>query len=485
MHRSKQRKWIHELRCLLSLTAFLVFGTGCLPSNDTKHASEDGKAPNPSSSPIHVIVVDDEPLAATIRRQWEAAAEGAIQVENVVSSTVSELQTKRLSADVLIYPSSWLGELVEERMLIPVSSRARNDSQYDRSEILPLDQTAAVTWGERTYAFSFGVPQFVLMYRQDVLERMQLVPPRTWVEYQQICDRLAEQDIPMACVEPLAPGWAAYALLARAASYAREPSRYWTLFDFENMEPMIATPPFERALSELVKAAAIIPENERAGLTPAQARDNVIAGRSIIAVTWPTAGDQGDGSADAETAIGFARLPGARNRYNLSGKVWIENSENDIRRVPLFGIDGRLGSVLTTSAYPRHAFNFLAWLTGKQRSAAICSASQHTAPFRQSHVSRARLWVGATVPAASSEAYFDAAAAAKSESLWLGGIRIPGREDYLSALDQAVSDALHGKDAASALAAAAERWRETTKRLGIARQRAAYLKSLGLEPSPS
>ena len=62
-------------------------------------------------------------------------------------------------------------------------------------------------------------------------------------------------------------------------------------------------------------------------------------------------------------------------------------------------------------------------------------------------------------------------------------LRIPGREKYLAALDQAVAAAVRGDQSpAAALAEAARQWHEITKELGLENQKAAYLQSLGLEP---
>jgi len=160
-------------QCILVI---LIFWLGCSsPSGETTDTTGNGES---SAKPalIHVVVVDDEPLAETIARQWKAASGGEIRVDNLSEFNVSSLKTKTAAADVLIYPSPWLGQLAESKQLIAVSSRVLNDRQYDRLDILPLDRAATVTWGERIYAFSFGVPQLVLMYRKDVFREAGLNP---------------------------------------------------------------------------------------------------------------------------------------------------------------------------------------------------------------------------------------------------------------------------------------------------------------------
>jgi hypothetical protein len=59
--------------------------------------------------------------------------------------------------------------------------------------------------------------------------------------------------------------------------------------------------------------------------------------------------------------------------------------------------------------------------------------------------------------------------------------RIPGVDDYMAALDQAVKDAdFDGVDPGTALEKAAQRWEEITDARGRESQREAYLKHLGI-----
>ncbi len=75
-----------------------------------------------------------------------------------------------------------------------------------------------------------------------------------------------------------------------------------------------------------------------------------------------------------------------------------------------------------------------------------------------------------------------AAQSALDRQQWLGALRMPGRAEYLAALDDAVSAAVGGKQSpADALGEAAKRWQAITARLGLDRQRAAYRHGMGLE----
>ncbi len=65
----------------------------------------------------------------------------------------------------------------------------------------------------------------------------------------------------------------------------------------------------------------------------------------------------------------------------------------------------------------------------------------------------------------------------------ISAIVLPGRDEYLAALDQAVHAAVKGEaQPADALIQCASAWREITARLGVDRQRTAYSKSAIKQP---
>ena len=64
---------------------------------------------------------------------------------------------------------------------------------------------------------------------------------------------------------------------------------------------------------------------------------------------------------------------------------------------------------------------------------------------------------------------------------YLFALRLPGRGEYLAALDDAVRAAVRGEmKPVAALQKAAARWDQITRRLGLDGQRAAYRQGLGI-----
>jgi ABC-type glycerol-3-phosphate transport system substrate-binding protein len=506
------------LFCLLVLLA-----AGC-------PKSEPGPAAQPVARPLEglklrLTVVDDPALAAAVVRvqgEWNAQTGANLQVEQTTESDLLKAQT--LPADALLCPSHLLGVLAERQLLAPVPPPILRDAEWGGTfELLRLREAA---WAKQVMAVPFGSPVFCCYYRADLLEKLGRRPPRTWVEYQDLAKLLVAQKsqekqnpkspLPLGegqgvraswcgTIEPLGPGWAGLVLLARAAPYAKHRDNYSTLFDIETMEPLIASPPIVHALEQLVAAAKLGPADPLS-YDPAAARAAFWNGHCGMALTWPTAANEGGkgkaeglaasaasaaaGSAAGSAArsmnppirVGFVELPGSRRVFNLSGHLWDTRADDDDPRVPLLAIAGRLGVVNVKSPQVNAAFQLLAWLSDSRMSPQVCAASPATTLLRQSNLQSPGQWVEKPVSALAAVQYGDATAAALRHEQWLAALRLPGRAEYLAALDQSVAAAVRGQKAPlDALLQADKQWREITARLGLDRQRAAYRHSLGLE----
>jgi ABC-type glycerol-3-phosphate transport system substrate-binding protein len=284
--------------------------------------------------------------------------------------------------------------------------------------------------------------------------------------------------------------------LARAAAYAKERDNYTTLFDEKSLEPAIAGPPFVRALEELVAAVKLGPVDSL-DFDPAAVRDEFWKGSTALAISWPSGaasatrgtskqhplapGPSPEKQEGSLSLAGFAELPGAAEVYRPSSASWEPRSDDAGQSVPLLGVAGRVGVVRAESEHADAAFEFLLWLTDPQWGSQIFAASPATTLFCRGQVASPGAWVESNASATAARQYAEQTAETLSRRQFLASLRIPGWAEYLAALDEAVQAAVRGKQKpAEALKAAAEKWRETSQRLGVERQRAAYMHSLGL-----
>jgi multiple sugar transport system substrate-binding protein len=456
---------------------------------------------------LRLVVVDDPELAAAAKRlqgEWSAQTGSELQVESVAEEQFDG--TNLPTADAFICPSHQVGPLAERRLITPIPLSLLQGNVGDWSDVFELLRLSEATWVGEAVAVPFGSPVLVCYYRADLLEKLGRKPPETWAEYQQLAELLADRqnlgdappfgDAPWyGTVEPLAPAWAALVLLARSAPYAKHRDNYSTLFDIRTMEPLVAGPPFVRALEELV-AAAKVGSPEQLRCDPTDARAAFWRGQCGMALTWPTAAGGGlaarpfGGTSEVphrrearSIKIGFAELPGSTKVFNVRKHSWEGRAEDEDPHVPLVAAAGRIGAVSRNSAQPDAAFQLLFWLSGRQFGARVSASSPATTLFRRSHLQSPQTWVEQPIPPPAAARYAALAEKTLSRNQWVFALRIPGRLAYLSALDEAVHRAVRGeKPPGVALQEAATRWQEITQRLGREQQQAAYCHSLGREP---
>jgi multiple sugar transport system substrate-binding protein len=460
---------------------------GVTPPSD---ATDEGSL---SGLRLELLVVDDAALAASaaqLQGEWNAQTGADFQVRPITAAALEAATT--LTADALICPSHQLGILAERKRIAPLSKKTLTEHDKTWSEMFDLVRLHEASWGRQIYAVPLGSPVLTCYYRPDLLRRLGREPPKTWTEYQDLAALLGDRkrlgdaapapDKPWhGAVEPLGPGWAGQVLLARAASYAKHPDSYSTLFDIATMEPLIDGPPWIRALEELVAAARLGPA-EAIAYDPDAARTAFWQGLCGLAISWPTSAAPLPAIAGKDVPCGFARLPSSPDVYSAAQKAWVPRGEEADSGVPLLGVAGRVGVVSSQSSNPDAAVRLLFWLAEKQGTGSRKAASAATTLFRRSDLESPEVWVEPRISDQAAGQYAAAVQKSLNSSQWLVSLRIPGRAEYMAVLDHAVQQAVRGEQPPhEALRRVASRWREITRRLGTDQQRQAYLHSLELE----
>lgn len=481
---------------------------------------------------VVLLVVDDPELAQAIRLlqgEWSARTGAKLTVEEC---TPQELEarcatpnTANLGADAAIVPAAFLGLLVQRGVVEPLPAELLQHPDLQWDDIFEGLRRRDASWAGQPYAVPLGSPVLALYYRTDIFAQLDLQPPQTWSEYQTLAATLAsrhprrdaesqaEPDTPRPrwypTAEPTAPGWAAATFLARAAAYARHPDYFNALFDLETMQPRLASPPFVRALEEMAAVARHGP----ADLTPAQVRAAFLRGEVAMAITWPgptlpdlvpdaggspaAAADAAHGAAWPEEPLPLAMtdVPGSFEAFHPKTGQFetLGSPPATARRVPLLAFSGRLGVVARTARSPQAAYQLLVSLVDRHWGVRIAARSRGTSAFRYSHLDQPQDWISPAESAAAgdylqrtlrhedgtSQTVAGVLLRAYQQPEYVYALRIPGREQYLAALDQAVREALRGeKPPAEALRAASDAWEAITDRLGRPDQLAAYRRSV-------
>jgi ABC-type glycerol-3-phosphate transport system substrate-binding protein len=483
---------------------FLVCASaGCLAlplagcsSNNPSSGTNGGQ---PRATPqLTVLVVDAPNIGEKIKTEWRSNTdtEDEVVIRHVTWKEIAG--AKRLPGDLIVYSAGLVGELAEAGLIAPISDRTLENDAFALRDIYKQIRLHEMKWGDKTFALPLGSPQLLLVYRADIFAKLKLKPPQSWAEYDALAARLADRkelgelapaaDAPWSgAAVPLAPGYAGQLLLARSAAYAAHKEQISPLMELGSLKALVDQPPYVRALREM--AAGSGEKNVKLPqFTPAEAYLEIVEGRCAMAITWPSAAGateaakkHGASSDPKPRELGFAELPGAREVYNFGDKKWGERPADEDSHVPLLAVSGRMVSVTSTSSNQEAAENMATWLSGSEFSLQISPASPHTTLFRISQEPEAGQWLGSVGENGLRE-YVAALRQTQEREKHSPGIRLPGRQEYLTALDQAVMDSLQGKKTPEeALAAAAAVWDKITARRGLEAQRAALQRSLGLK----
>ena len=366
--------------CAPPLARVAILAVGTLISGCNRDAPAPAAKATKAPAIIRLLVVDEPSLVTAIQGiagDWKAQSDSPLQVSAI--SAEEATTAEHLDADALIFPPELLGTLAERRLIRPLNRAWLTSDLLAADDLLtPLD-SPELCWDGQPTAISLGEPVLLACYRTDVLERLGKNPPNTWDEYQQLVEQIGREHRLRPTAEPLAGGWAARMLLARAAAYARHRDYLSVLFNRETMEPLIAGPPFVRALEELVQTAKLNPAGA-AELTPQQCVDLVINGEATMAIgfldhrtkTLPT------------SSIFVAELPGSDTAYHWGHGRWEPRRADETGRVTLRGLGGRIGAVVRGTDQAENTFLLLSWLASKHGSEELMTADVDFQPFRVS-----------------------------------------------------------------------------------------------------
>ena len=414
---ARSAMWAAQAGLVIGLLLPLVVGSGpaCRPRRAVTPPATPS-APNAAAPPLplRVVTLDDPPLSQAMAREWQANAQEPTEFETLPSATLASealrgcrrvsLRVAGADGDDSSDPAVAGPDEFGDGTTRDIST---DDEDYDWNDVFPWLRRRELRWGKQLYGVSFGSPQLLLLYRSDLLAEWSLAPPTTWQEYGQLTATIQQRiaaapDGPLrfATLEPLADGWAARTLLARAATYARHPNQYSTLFQFTTMKPWIDQPPFVRALEELVRDVGTLPSEARA-LGPDPIMRRLLAGESAMAITWPSSARPAAEGVAPQAAFAILPLPGATEVYQMADQTWQTRTDQQRHNVPLLGVAGRMGAVARRARSPEAARNFLMWVTRADASVRISTESPATTLFRTTQTARPQAWVeSALAPAA-------------------------------------------------------------------------------------
>jgi hypothetical protein len=196
----------------------MIMLVGCA---DTESGSDGGITHNASeprpSVTLRVLVVNEPELLEAIGRlrgEWTERSGGQLSASGVTWQEIAKAEN--VGADLIVFPSRYLGELCLRKWLRPVRAGVLESESLDAADFFPMVRRDLIAWDGQAMALPLGV-------------------------HVAINPKAVERD-------------SAVALLVEAAPEVVSNDRIGTLFDTETMRPRITEPPFVDALARLAKS---------------------------------------------------------------------------------------------------------------------------------------------------------------------------------------------------------------------------------------
>jgi hypothetical protein len=218
MHQLAAKNGCHCLRqCFLALALlpWLTILVGCPKQNQPSDADDAATnyAITRASVTLRMLVVNDPPLVEAVNRlrgEWSERTGGEVAAAETTWKELAALKT--LDADVIIFPSRYLGELCTRGWLRPVRSSTLESDDVKATDFFPVVRNDIIKWGGQVMALPLGVDPSVLT------PTTKTAPPSV-------------------------------ALLALAAPKAISNERIGVLFDTDSLKPRLTEPAFIEALA--------------------------------------------------------------------------------------------------------------------------------------------------------------------------------------------------------------------------------------------
>jgi hypothetical protein len=442
------------------VSAILLLLVGC-DSRDTVDLADEEQVEVAirTPDPLKLVAIGMPDFGAEVARQWSARRDGELTIEHVTIEDFANSSDSIVEADLVVHPVSLTVDLVSKELIRPVPKKVWTDEELNRDGMLRHYRKSLVRHDDQLWSISLGGKQLFLLYRQDLLEKYQVKVPKTWSDLSEAIAKLEGRKDEL-------------------AASVRDQGKLTTFFDRKTMQPMISAAPFVKALDDMRRLASF----SESRLSPADAFKKFATGESVFAITFPAMypGGEVPDFEEASDSWGIECLPGDAEVYDMKEARWERRPKQQRNRVDTFGLNAANVSVTASTSNANDAFEFATWLVSKEMSESLLSGL--TGPFRATHLARLGKWSGVDQLGRDFvERYTDAIRETHDSELVFIFPQIPGKQQYLDAINEAVVEFVGDDkaDAKSSLEKLGERWEAITESLGRKEQVAQLRKSSG------
>jgi multiple sugar transport system substrate-binding protein len=449
---------------------------------------------------LTIITQDGPPIASAVTAASEPFKKMTGATVRLLTAPFGDLYTKTManfvtgggSYDVILNPSSWLGDY--SSYVEDLTPMIRKDSSLNFKDLIYQRNGQ---WAGRQIAMPIDGDNQLMYWRRDVLADKSLStafqkeygkplgPPVTWEDFMNVARFFSggKHGVYGVAEAYRHGGQAFWYYMSNCVAWCTIPGQKGGLFfDPRNLKPLINDPGHLEGLKNYAEAVKHGPPG-MINWDSNEVRQQFKNGAAVLAIDWddtPIIGELEKGT-KVKGKIGSGLLPGANRVWNYQTGKWQRMSKPN--RPPWLAFGGWAGTIPKTANDSELSYKFLSFLASPAFSMKMVTlANSGMNPFRFSHFKNVGAWKKIGYPQPDLTLYLNAMRKSDLDPNAVQDLRMPGAAQFQDATEVGTGKAVSGQSSPkAALDGVADAWNQTNKQKGMDKQLAAYRASLNLK----
>lgn len=410
---------------------------------------------------------------------------------DLYTKTISNFVTSGHAYDVILNPSSWLGDY--SPYVVDLTSMIHKDGSLKWNDIIYQRNGQ---WAGKQIAMPVDGDNQLMYWRRDIINNKSLskafkkefgkplAPPQTWDDFMNIARFFSggKHGVFGVAEAYRTGGQAFWYYMSNCVSWCNVPGQKGGLFfDPSNLRPLINDQGHLQGLKNYAECVKHGP----AGMInwdSNEVRQQFAHGAAVLGIDWDDTPIIGELQPNTKVhgKIGTALLPGTHRVWNYKTRKWQTMAK--LNRPAWLAFGGWCGTIPKTSSNIPLAYKFLSFVASPAFSLKmVTGANTGMNPYRLSHFNNVGAWKKVGYPEPDLNMYLAAMKTSDLDPHAVQDLRMPGAADFQTATEQGTAKAVSGQSGAqAALNEIAGKWNQINNQKGHAKQLKAYRASLNL-----
>ena len=483
----------------LALMALLVFNLMPAAAQDQPYAGVT----------VNLLTFTGPQIAEPLQRRapdFEKLTGAKINIVTVPNSDLyqtmlTDQATGTDSYQAFVFAPQWIADFATPGYLQDLTSYVQADKAIQWDDISQFFRNFSAIYDGKIYTVPLDGDFHMVYYRTDVLQKLNMDPPKTWDDYVAIAKAANGMDMNGdgvgdfgSCISMAKAQQAYWWIISIAAPFIQsQGTAQGAFFDTSTMQPLVNNAAFIHAL-DLYKS--LLPYSEPTVLTDGvgDTRGLFTSGRCALSLDWGDIGTLAVAEGSKVNGLtGAVITPGSTQILDRSTGQMVAcdattcpYATDGVNHAPFASFGGWSGGV--SAAAPDNvkqaAYAFLSYMSQPaQSNVDVTLGKTGFNPYRTSQFTDLTPWLAAGFTQDSAKNYLGAIENSLNSPNMVLDLRIPNNQQYEQVvLDDVLARFVAGEmSSADAAKEISDRWNELTDQYGRDAQKAAYTASLGIK----